>query len=63
VVARRPRLAKEERNEVDPMSLTGVVLLCCLLACPAGMGLMMWFMGRGPRGQRSLGSRREEPDA
>ena len=45
------------------MSLTSVVLLCCLLACPAGMGLMMWLMGRGARAQRSRGSRREEPDA
>jgi hypothetical protein len=40
------------------MSVTSIVLLCCLLACPAGMGLMMWVMGRGMRAQRSPDSRR-----
>ena len=45
------------------MSLTSVVLLCCALACPAGMGLMMSFMGRGTHGQRSHGPGRAEPDA
>jgi hypothetical protein len=26
------------------------------LACPASMGLMMWFMGRGMRGARASGA-------
>jgi hypothetical protein len=45
------------------MSLTSIVLLCCVLTCPAGMGLMMLLMGRGMRAQRSHGSQREEPHA
>jgi hypothetical protein len=27
--------------------MEGVVVALALLACPVGMGLMMWFMGKG----------------
>lgn len=29
--------------------MDGALLALALLACPLGMGLMMWFMGRGMR--------------
>lgn len=29
------------------MSAAGVILLLCVLACPVGMGLMMFFMRKG----------------
>lgn len=29
--------------------MEGTVLVLALLACPVGMGLMMWFMSRGMR--------------
>lgn len=29
--------------------MEGIVLALALLACPVGMGLMMWFMAKGMR--------------
>ena len=29
------------------MSAAGLILLVCVLACPVGMGLMMFFMRKG----------------
>lgn len=29
--------------------MEGALLTLALLACPVGMGLMMWFMGKGRR--------------
>jgi hypothetical protein len=29
------------------MSAAGLILLVCALACPVGMGLMMFFMRKG----------------
>jgi hypothetical protein len=34
------------------MNATTLVLIGCALACPVGMGAMMWFMGKGTRSQR-----------
>lgn len=34
--------------------MEGIVLALALVACPVGMGIMMWFMARGVR---------KEPDA
>jgi hypothetical protein len=31
----------------------GALVLLAVLACPVGMGLMMWFMSKGMRGGRS----------
>jgi hypothetical protein len=30
----------------------GILAGLVILACPVGMGLMMWFMGRGMRSER-----------
>jgi hypothetical protein len=38
--------------------MESVLLALALLACPVGMGLMMWFMGKGMRGD----DRRGEPE-
>ncbi|MGH2953335.1 MAG: hypothetical protein ACRDK9_04840 [Solirubrobacterales bacterium] len=32
-----------------------------LLACPIGMGLMMWFMAKGMRGEKAEGNSKERP--
>jgi hypothetical protein len=33
--------------------MEGAVIALAALACPIGMGLMMWFMGKGMRGDRA----------
>lgn len=33
--------------------MEGALLLVAVLACPVGMGLMMWFMGRGMKQNNS----------
>lgn len=38
------------------------LLLLALLACPVGMGLMMWFMWRGGKGQDRQPSGDSLPD-
>ncbi len=35
--------------------MESVFLGLAVLACPVGMGLMMWWMGKGMRGNRSNG--------
>lgn len=37
--------------------MESVLLSMAVLACPLGMGLMMWFMMRGGRGERHHGER------
>lgn len=32
--------------------MEGILLPLALLACPVGMGLMMWFMAKGTKRQR-----------
>lgn len=36
--------------------MEGVLLGAAVLACPVGMGLMMWFMGQGTRGRSDADS-------
>jgi hypothetical protein len=31
--------------------MESIVIAAAALACPVGMGLMMWFMGKGMRGK------------
>lgn len=45
--------------------MEGVLVALAILACPVGMGLMMWFMAKGRRGgkheePRDLGDLRDE---
>lgn len=35
--------------------MEGILVGAAVLACPVGMGVMMWFMARGMRGKRSDG--------
>ena len=37
--------------------MESVLFSMAVLACPLGMGLMMWFMARGSRGGRHHGDR------
>jgi hypothetical protein len=36
--------------------MEGILLGIAVLACPIGMGLMMWFMARGMKGKRDDGA-------
>lgn len=38
--------------------MEGLLLTAALLACPVGMGLMMWFMARGQKKPAADGSSR-----
>ena len=33
--------------------MEGVLVALAILACPVGMGLMMWFMAKGMRGDKN----------
>lgn len=37
--------------------MEGVVVALAILACPVGMGLMMWFIGKGMRRDKRAGPR------
>lgn len=37
--------------------MEGVVVALAILACPVGMGLMMWFMAKGMRRGKRAGPR------
>ena len=38
------------RKRGKEFDVEGALVLLAVLACPVGMGLMMWFMSRGMRG-------------
>jgi len=44
------------------MSAAALALLVCALACPVGMGLMMFFMRKGHRHSRDEESNRTGED-
>jgi hypothetical protein len=41
--------------------MEGALIVIALLACPIGMGLMMWFMGRGMKREERAGEPAREP--
>ena len=43
--------------------MEGALLALVLLACPVGMGLMMWFMNKGMNKDRHDGHMPSGPDA
>ena len=45
------------------MSASTLVLIGCMVACPLGMGAMMWFMGKGMgRSHDRHASKSDEPN-
>lgn len=42
--------------------MEGALIALVALACPIGMGLMMWFMAKGMRGEKAEDQNREQPD-
>ena len=42
--------------------MEGLLITAALLACPVGMGLMMWFMSRGHKKPAAEGSSRSIAD-
>ncbi|MGH2961568.1 MAG: hypothetical protein ACRDL3_05160 [Solirubrobacterales bacterium] len=41
--------------------MEGALLALVVLACPVGMGLMMWFMAKGMRGEKAQVQAGEQP--